>query len=85
VRQGGHFSGQGCSEGAILLTASKPQRSLSVDRSSQQRIFGDDPGKFWLLSPGDDPWDERVPFEPTKEMDLERTPGHYTEMLGLPS
>ncbi|HVP11235.1 MAG TPA: hypothetical protein VMV94_08640 [Phycisphaerae bacterium] len=56
-----------------------------MDRSSQQRIFGDDPGKFWLLSPGDDPWDERVPFEPTKEMDLERTPGHYTEMLGLPS
>ena len=39
----------------------------------------------WAV-PGDhdNPWDDRQPFSPTEETELEPVPGHYKHMLGLP-
>ena len=31
----------------------------------------------------EDPWDQRQPFYPTEETELEPVPGHYKYMLGL--
>ncbi len=32
----------------------------------------------------DNPWDDREPFTPAEETELEPVPGHYKYMLGLP-
>jgi hypothetical protein len=32
-----------------------------------------------------DPWDERQPFLPAEETELEPVPGHHKYMLGLPA
>jgi hypothetical protein len=32
----------------------------------------------------DKPWEERQPFTPSDETELESVPGHYKQMLGLP-
>ena len=58
--------------------------ALFADRSSQCWIVRDPEGNFWILPPGDNAWDQREPFQPTDETDLEPVPGHYKELLGLP-
>jgi hypothetical protein len=60
--------------------------ALYVDRSNPQWIVLDAEGNYWLV-PGDDasPWDQRQPFHPTEETELEPVPGHYKSMLGLPT
>ncbi len=63
----------------------KPQTNLFVDRSSQQWIVQDPEGKFWLLPSTEKAWDQRVPFEPAEDIELEPIPGHYRRMLGVPS
>lgn len=64
---------------------SKSPVSLFVDRASPDAWVVRDPeGKFWLVPPVDSPWDNRRPFFPTEEMDLEPIPGHYKYLLELP-
>jgi hypothetical protein len=60
--------------------------ALFVDRSSQQWIVLDPEGNFWIVpTENENPWDERQPFYPTEETELEPVPGHYKYMLGLPT
>jgi hypothetical protein len=57
---------------------------LFVDKSSQQWIVQEPDGTFWIIPATDDPWEDRQPFIPTEESELEPVPGHYKCMLGLP-
>ncbi len=67
------------------MTALQKQRvSLFVDRSCQQWVVRDPEGSFWLLPSVEDAWNNRQPFTPTSETDLEPVPGHYRDLLGLP-
>ncbi|HET6574656.1 MAG TPA: hypothetical protein VFG68_13700 [Fimbriiglobus sp.] len=67
-----------------MLTLRKQVVVLYVDRSSQQWIARDGEGNFWILPSTDNPWDDRRPFSPAEETELEPVPGHYKSMLGLP-
>ena len=67
-----------------MLVASKRVLGLYVDKASQQWIVRDSEGNFWSLPSTDNPWDERQPFFPAEETELEPVPGHYRYMLGLP-
>jgi hypothetical protein len=57
--------------------------ALYADRVGRQWVVRDPDGKFWVLPPGDDPWENRRPFDPNVEATLEPLPGHYRYMLGL--
>jgi hypothetical protein len=67
-----------------MLVASKRVVALYVDKVSQQWVVRDSEGNFWSLPSTDNPWDEREPFFPAEETELEPVPGHYKYMLGLP-
>jgi hypothetical protein len=67
-----------------MLAAVKHAATLYVDKASQQWIVRDPEGNFWSLPSTDNPWDERQPFSPAEETELEPVPGHYKDMLGLP-
>ncbi len=69
-----------------MLTLRKKVVALYVDRSSQEWVVLDPEGNFWIV-PSDDqnPWDQRQPFYPSEETELEPVPGHYKYMLGLPT
>lgn len=67
-----------------MIGVRKPQMSLYVDRSSQQWVVMDEEGNFWIVPSSENPWDQRQPFFPTVETELEPIPGHYKYMLGLP-
>jgi hypothetical protein len=41
-------------------------------------------GKYWVLSGEGSLWENRRPFEPAPDSDLEPVPWHYKDMLGLP-
>ena len=69
----------------VMLTLRK-NVTLYVDRSSQQWIVLDSEGNFWTVSTdSENPWDQRQPFYPSGETELEHVPGHYKYMLGLPN
>ena len=69
-----------------MLTLRKNVVNLYVDRSSQHWIVLDPEGNFWIVpSAKENPWDQRQPFYPTEETELEPVPGHYKYMLGLPT
>jgi hypothetical protein len=70
--------------GRRMLTASKRVVALFVDKTTRQWIVRDSEGNFWSLPSTDNPWDERQPFCPAEETELEPVPGHYKYMLGLP-
>jgi hypothetical protein len=59
--------------------------TLFAERRGQRWIVLDSDGNFWELPAGDDPWEHRQPFHPTDEMDLDLVPGHYKQLLGLPT
>ena len=67
-----------------MLAASKRVVALYVDKASRRWIVRDAEGNFWSLPSTDNPWDERQPFIPAEETELEPVPGHYKYMLGLP-
>ena len=68
-----------------MTTARKPAMSLYVDRKCPANwIVRDRDGRFWVVPPGEDAWEQRRPFQPTEETTLEAIPGHYIHMLGLP-
>jgi hypothetical protein len=66
-----------------MLTVGRQVVAIYVDRASGRWIVRDADGKFWLLPITDKPWDDRQPFSPAEETDLEPVPGHYKYMLGL--
>ena len=67
-----------------MITLRKKVATLYVDRSSQQWVVLDPEGNFWIVSSVDEnPWEQRQPFHPSDETDLEPVPGHYKYMLGL--
>jgi len=69
-----------------MLTLRKNVVNLFVDRSSQQWIVLDADGNFWTVSTEHaNPWEQRQPFYPTDQTELEPVPGHYKYMLGLPA
>jgi hypothetical protein len=59
--------------------------TLYIDRSKQQWIVRDHDGNFWSVPPVSEAWDQRQPYYPTEETELELVPGHYKYMLGLPT
>jgi hypothetical protein len=67
-----------------MRAVTKPVAALYVDKASQQWVVRDPDGNFWSLPSTDNPWDERQPFSPAEETELEPVPGHYKDMLGLP-
>lgn len=67
-----------------MMTVRKQIVSIFVDRSSQQWIVLDPEGSFWSVPPIEQGWDQRQPFTPTHDCELEPVPGHYKYMLGLP-
>ena len=68
-----------------MLTVRKQVVAIYVDRASGQWIASDAEGNFWTVPTTDNPWDDRQPFFPAEETDLEPVPGHYKYMLGLPN
>ncbi len=68
-----------------MLTIRKPVMSLYVDKSCPECwIVRDREGRFWVIPPGENAWENREPFHPSEDADLEPVPGHYMYMLGLP-
>jgi hypothetical protein len=67
-----------------MRAAGKHAATLYVDKARQQWIVRDAEGNFWSLPPTDNPWDERQPFTPAEDTELQPVPGHYKHMLGLP-
>ena len=67
-----------------MRAARKDAAALYADKASQQWVVRDPEGNFWSLPSTDNPWDERQPFSPAEETELEPVPGHYKYMLGLP-
>ena len=67
-----------------MVTERRPALTLYVDRSTQRWIVRDGEGKFWSVSTDEDGWENRQPFEPTDDADLEPIPGHYKYLLRLP-
>ena len=58
--------------------------SIFVDRSSRQWVVLDSEGTYWVVPPIEEGWDQRQPFTPGEESELEPVPGHYKYLLGLP-
>jgi hypothetical protein len=58
--------------------------ALYVDRSSQQWVVRDHEGNLWSVPAAPDGWDQRQPYYPTEETELEPIPAHYRDTLGLP-
>jgi hypothetical protein len=67
-----------------MMAERKQVVGLFVDRSRQQWIVRDPEGNFWTVPSAELPWEQRQPYHPTAETELEPVPGHYREMLRLP-
>ena len=66
-----------------MTTVGSSALTIFVDRSSGQWIVRDGDGYYWVIPPTDNPWDDRRPYSPAGETELERVPGHYKYVLGL--
>jgi hypothetical protein len=68
-----------------MITSRKESVAIFVDRASQQWIVRDPDGQFWIISStAENPWDNRQPFQPAEDMELEPVPRHYRYLLRLP-
>lgn len=67
----------------MTMTARKPLLALFVDHSTHQWIVQDREGRLWVVSAGKDQWQNREPFEPDEQTDLEPIPKHYSYLLDL--
>ena len=67
-----------------MIYEMKTAVAIYVDRSRQQWVVRDQEGNFWLVPSTENPWEDRQPFQPTEETELEPVPGHYRCMLDLP-
>jgi hypothetical protein len=70
--------------GGRVLALLHPKLGIFVRRSTQQWVVLDPEGNFWILPSVEHPWDQRQPFCPDDQEQLEPVPGHYKYMLGLP-
>lgn len=68
-----------------MLDVRKHTMTLYVDRAIGQWIVRDLDGRFWSLPYTENPWEERQPYTPAEETELELVPGHYKDLLGIPS
>ena len=69
-----------------MITLRRDVVRLFADRVSKQWIVLDAEGNYWVVSHQDDnPWEQRQPFYPTEETELEPVPGHYKSLIGLPT
>ncbi len=69
-----------------MIGAEKSVVGLYVDKSCPEHwIVRDHQGRFWMMQPGDNAWERRLPYWPTDATELEPIPGHYKYMLGLPT
>lgn len=68
-----------------MLAIRRQAVAIYVDRASRQWVVRDPEGNLWALPTTDTPWDDRRPFSPAEETDLEPIPGHYRYLLGLPA
>ena len=67
-----------------VLAVPPGKLTLFVRRASQQWVVLDAEGNFWILPRVENSWEQRQPFYPTEENELEPVPGHYKYMLGPP-
>jgi hypothetical protein len=67
-----------------MIYETKTTVAIYVDRSRQQWVVRDRDGNFWLVPSTVNPWEDRQPFHPTDETELEPVPKHYRSMLELP-
>jgi hypothetical protein len=67
-----------------MLTVRKQVVAIYVDRSNGQWVVRDSDGDFWILPATENPWEDRIPFSPTEEIELEHVPSHYRYALQLP-
>jgi hypothetical protein len=58
--------------------------ALFVDPTTRQWVVRCPEGKYWILSGEDATWENRRPFEPGNDAELEPVPWYYKDMLGLP-
>jgi len=67
-----------------MLTRSERLVGLFVDRFSNQWVVRDPEGNFWFVPSVENGWDQRQPFYPTENSELEPIPRHYIHLLDLP-
>ena len=67
-----------------MITVEKRRTTLFVDRISNQWVVRDPNGNFWFVPVVENGWEQRQPFHPTEDSELEPVPGHYIYMLDLP-
>lgn len=81
---GGGLGTGGAAGGACSATAGRRVIGIYADRARRLWIARDPEGNFWILPVSGTPWEDRQPFSPTEDTELEPLPGHYKHMLGLP-
>lgn len=67
-----------------MTTLRNPRVAIYVDRLCRQWVVRDPEGRFWILPSGEDCWEQRKPYTPNDELNLESVPGHYKAILRLP-
>lgn len=67
-----------------MLQVTKPSMAIFVDRTNQRWIVRDTDGNFWIVPAQEAGWNQREPFEPNENVDLEPVPGHYKYLFSLP-
>ncbi len=58
--------------------------ALFVDRTTRRWVVRCPEGNYWVLPSEGNVWENRRPFQPEQDTDLEPVPWHYKDMLGLP-
>ncbi len=67
-----------------MTTANECVVAIYVDRTSHQWVVRDADGRLWTLTSIKQSWENRQPFIPNDETELESVPRHYKAVLGLP-
>jgi hypothetical protein len=68
-----------------MTTVGRRTCDIFVDRSNGQWVVRDENGNFWTIPSTDNPWQDRQPYSLADEAKLESVPGHYKNLLGLPT
>lgn len=69
----------------MLKNPKRVPAAIFVDRSLRQWVVLDPDGNYWIVPSTENAWDHRQPFQITEATDLQPIPGHYKQLLGLPS
>jgi hypothetical protein len=68
-----------------MIASAKRVVAIYVDRARPHHWIVRDPeGNFWIVPPVENAWENRQPFAPPEDTELEPVPGHYKYMLGVP-